>query len=89
MDRVGVSIRKGRWTKTATKLTQKQGFRRRLTKLTFEDQWRMTTEMKPFFTMYVENMRGDHMIRTYIQPLFIHDINSKLQACGVVCKNYN
>ena len=25
---------------------------------------------------------------TYIQPLFIHDINSKLQACGVVCENY-
>ena len=49
----------------------------------------MTTEIKPFFTMYVKNMRGDHMIYTYIQPFFIHDIDSKLQACGVVCKNYN
>ena len=29
-------------------------------------------------------------IITYIQPNFIHGINSKLllQACGVVCKNY-
>ena len=25
---------------------------------------------------------------TYIQSLFIHAINSALQACGVVCKNY-
>ena len=27
-------------------------------------------------------------IQSFIQPLFIHDINSKLQACGVMCKNY-
>ena len=27
-------------------------------------------------------------IHTYIQPLLIRDDNSKLQVCGVVCKNY-
>ena len=27
-------------------------------------------------------------ILTYIQHLFTHNINSKLQACGVMCKNY-
>ena len=28
----------------------------------------------------------NYYIHTYIQPLFIHKINSKLQACGVVLK---
>ena len=27
-------------------------------------------------------------ILTYLQHLFTHNINSKLRACGVVCKNY-